>query len=81
MELFNYMVMYVYVQECPDDYVDFRSEQCQKYGEKLIPFNDTSCKLMCMLPGDKPVEKETAVDGTPCLSGGICVDGMCIVRH
>ena len=34
-----------------------------------------------MLPGDKPVEKETAVDGTPCLSGGICVDGMCIVRH
>ena len=36
---------------------------------------------MCMLPGGEPVEKATVIDGTPCLSGGICVDGTCVVSH
>ena len=36
---------------------------------------------MCMLPGQKPVEKTTAIDGTPCLSNGICVDGTCVVSY
>ena len=37
------------------------------------------CKLMCALPGELPVEKGTAMDGTPCGMSGVCVAGMCIV--
>ena len=72
----------VVTQECPED-DDFRSEQCQKYGEKLKPLTDISnpCKLMCILPSQKPVEKATAIDGTPCLSSGIYVDGTCVVSY
>ena len=48
-----------------------------------MPFNDSSnpCKLMCILPGQKPEEKAIAIDGTPCLSSGICVDGTCVVSY
>ena len=48
-----------------------------------MPFIDSSnpCKLMCMLPGQKPKEKAIAIDGTPCLSSGICVDGTCVVSY
>ena len=36
---------------------------------------------MCILPSQKPVEKATAIDGTPCLSSGIYVDGTCVVSY
>jgi len=29
----------------------------------------------------EPVEKATAIDGTSCSSGGVCVDGTCVVSH
>ena len=35
--------------------------------------------MICTLPGQNPVEKGIVIDGTPCLSDSICVDGMCVV--
>ena len=77
--LYEFMVM----QECPDHHADFRSEQCQSYGEEFKPFINTSdpCKLMCALPNKKPIEKAIAIDGTPCSSDGVCVDGTCVVSN
>ena len=34
---------------------------------------------MCGLPGEIPVERGTAADGTSCGVSGICVAGTCIV--
>lgn len=49
----------------------------------MVPFINTSdpCKLICMLPGQQPVDKGTAVDGTLCLSDSICIDGTCVVSY
>ena len=46
-----------------------------------MPFVNTSdpCKLMCSLFNQRPTEKAVAIDGTPCLSSGVCVDGTCVV--
>ncbi|XP_065887872.1 papilin-like [Dysidea avara] len=68
------------VKRCPGDNADFRSEQCKTFGEQLIPFiNKTDpCKLLCSSPGQKLVENGLVVDGTSCLSSGVCVDGECV---
>ena len=34
---------------------------------------------MCASPGQHPVEKGLVVDGTSCLTGGVCVGGDCVV--
>ena len=77
------LVLYdlIYFQKCPDSNADFRSEQCRAFGEDMVPFIDESdpCKLMCSPQGKHPEEKGTVVDGTPCLSGGVCVGGNCVV--
>ena len=46
-----------------------------------MPYINTSnpCILMCASPGQTPVEKAVAIDGTPCSSNGVCVHGMCVV--
>ena len=50
----------------------------QKHSVSFDNISDP-CKLMCSLPGELPVEKGTAVDGTSCGVSGICVAGTCIV--
>jgi len=37
------------------------------------------CKLICASPGKNPVKKGIVKDGTSCLTGGVCVDGDCVV--
>ena len=37
------------------------------------------CKLMCASPGQHPLVKGLVVDGTSCLTGGVCVGGDCVV--
>ncbi|XP_065895663.1 A disintegrin and metalloproteinase with thrombospondin motifs 17-like [Dysidea avara] len=68
------------VKKCSGGDDDFRSEQCRMFGGKMISFVNESnpCKLMCSSPGQHPVKKGLVVDGTPCLSGGVCVDGDCV---
>ena len=34
---------------------------------------------MCASPGQHPVEKGLVIDGTSCLTGGVCIDGDCVV--
>jgi len=42
--------------------------------------NDSDpCKLICALPGQQLVKKGLVEDGTSCLTGGVCVDGDCVV--
>ena len=36
---------------------------------------------MCSLFSQRSTEKAIAIDGTPCLSSGVCVDGTCVVRN
>ena len=74
---------FIFLQKCPDSNADFRSEQCKTFGEKMVPFIDESdpCKLMCRSQEQNPDEKGTVVDGTPCLTGGVCVGGDCVVSY
>ena len=69
------------MQKCPGGDDDFRSEQCNTFGEKMTSFINESdpCKLMCSSPRQHPIKKGLVVDGTPCLTGGVCVDGDCVV--
>jgi len=39
------------------------------------------CKLLCSSLGEKPMMKGLVVDGTPCSSSGVCVDGQCVVSY
>jgi len=70
-------------QRCPDGNADFRTEQCKTFGEELMSFTNESdpCKLLCSSPGENPVLKRLVVDGTPCSSSGVCVDGQCVVSY
>jgi len=53
------------------------------FGEKMMSLiNDSDpCKLICTSPGQHPMNKGLVKDGTSCLTGGVCVDGDCVVSN
>jgi len=48
-----------------------------------MPFIDESdpCKLQCSSSEEKPMMRGLVVDGTPCSSSGVCVNGQCVVSY